>query len=49
MGRRESGSRSEVQIEMKLFVIPETLSLAENVLMVVKNCSVSMAEFDKQF
>lgn len=43
------GSRGEVQIKMKLLVIPKTLSVAENMLRVVKNCNVSMAEFDKQF
>ena len=49
MGRWVSGSGGEVQIKMKLLVIPKTLSVAENMLRVVKNCNVSMAEFDKQF
>lgn len=49
MGRWVSGSEGEVQIKMKLLVIPKTLSVAENMLRVVKNCNVSMAEFDKQF
>ena len=47
MGRWVSRSRGEVQIKMKLLVIPKTLSVAENMLRVVKNCNVSMAEFDK--
>lgn len=49
MGIWESGSGSEDQLKMKLLVIPKALSLAENMFRVVKNCSVSMAEFDKQF
>ena len=49
MGRWESGSGGEAQIKMKLLAIPKTLPLGENVLRVVKNCNVSMAEFDKQF
>lgn len=49
MGRWVSGSGGEVQVKMKLLVIPKTLSVAENMLRVVKNCNVSMAEFDKQF
>lgn len=49
MGRWVSGSGGEVQIKMKLLVIPKTLSVAENMLRVVKNCNVSRAEFDKQF
>lgn len=49
MGRWKSGSGSEAQINMQLLVIPQALSLTENVLSVVKNCNVSMAEFDKHF
>ena len=49
MGRWVSGSGGEVQIKMKLLVIPKKLSVAENMLRVVKNCNVSRAEFDKQF
>ena len=49
MGRWVSGSGGEVQIKMKLLVIPKTQSVAENMLRLVKNCNVSMAEFEKQF
>lgn len=36
-------------MKAKLSGIPKALFSAENVLGVVKNCNVSMAEFDKQF
>lgn len=36
-------------MKAKLPGIPKALFSAENVLGVVKNCNVSMAEFDKQF